>query len=164
MENWDKQVKCCARGYEKNRKSSFWLTIGRGCLKECIYCGGARSCYQILTGRTRPIVREIDGIIEDIARLTENGIKIIKFNHDPEMFGKQFSSSLLNSLKSLAADISVYWESSMLPSRTFIEEAKKVFVDLNVAISPESMQENVRKFAGRSFTNEQLFKTIDFLK
>lgn len=163
MENWDKQLKCCARGYEEKRKPSFWLTIGRGCLKECIYCGGARSCYQLLTGRANIGIREINNIVEDIARLIEFGVKIIKFNHDPEMFGRRFSFSLLNSLKGLASDLSVYWESTNLPSRDFIKETNKTFINLNVAISPESMQESVRKLVGRSFTNEQMLKTIRFL-
>jgi len=164
MENWDKQLKCCARGYEENRKPSFWLTIARGCLNECIYCGGARSCYQLLTGRERPIVRQASQIAEDIAGLAERGVKIVKLNHDPEMFGRHFWSSLLDSVKSTGADVSMYWESSRLPSKDFVKEATKTFVDLGVAISPESTSQDVRMLAGRSFTNEQMFRTIAFVE
>lgn len=163
MQNWDEQLKCCARAYDKGMRPSFWLTIARGCFNECIYCGGARSCYQLITGRDRPVVRSVKEIAGDIARLAEKGVKTVKLNHDPEMFGKRFWTSLLDSVKKLRVNMSMYWESYKLPSKGFIEKATKAFVDLNVAISPESASEEVRKLAGRMFTDKQIFKTIQFL-
>jgi len=164
MENWDRQLRCCTRAYDKGMKPSFWLTIARGCLSECIYCGGARSCYQLLTGRDKPVVRGVKEIAEDIGELAEKGVKIVKFNHDPEMFGKRFWSTLLDSVKNLGVDMSMYWESYRLPSKAFIEKATATFADLNVAISPESPSEDVRVLAGRFFTDKQMFDTIEFLE
>jgi len=164
MENWDQQLRCCARAYDRRMRPSFWLTIARGCINECIYCGGAHSCYQLLTGRDKPIVRGVNEVANDIGELAEKGVKTIKLNHDPEMFGKRFWSPLLDSVRNLGVDVSMYWESYRLPSKTFIEKATATFADLGVAISPESPSEDVRMLAGRVFTDKQMFDTIEFLE
>ncbi len=163
MEKWNEQLRCCTKAYDKGMKPSFWLTLARGCFNECIYCGGARSCYQLLTGRDRPVLRKVNDIADDIARLAEKGVKTVKFNHDPEMFSRKFWSSLLDSVEKRGVDVSMYWESHKLPSKSFIEKATRTFANLNVAVSPESVSEDVRKYAGRLFSNKQMFKTIEFL-
>jgi radical SAM superfamily enzyme YgiQ (UPF0313 family) len=164
MENWDKYLKSTTSGYVPAQRAGFWLNIARGCPFECIYCGGGLRSYKLLTGRNKPINKNAEKVAEEISQLADLGVRIIRFSHDPELFGEKFAISVLERIRAENVDVSAYWESFRLPSKNFIEEAVKTFRSCKVAISPESASEQVRMNAGRNFTNHQLIKTIESLE
>ncbi|MDD5038654.1 MAG: radical SAM protein [Dehalococcoidales bacterium] len=166
LQNWDQYLKFCGSDYDINHKSCFWLNIARGCPYECSFCGGSLSGYQLVTGRNYPVTREPKKVAEDIARLWEQGVRIVCLSHDLEVFGDEYTSSTLNWIKKKNCNISLYWESFRLPSSAFVEQAIKVFNSLEVSISLESASEEVRKKnkPNSFFTNKSLFRALDFLE
>ena len=46
------------------------LLSARGCAHDCAICGGSRSAYRRICGRTRPAFRSADKLAEDIRRIT----------------------------------------------------------------------------------------------
>ncbi len=164
LEHSSTYLKCLITGYQPSTRNSFYLNIARGCVYDCIFCGGSRSCYPLLTERIGPAHRSPEKVAQDIARLSEMGVEIVDLSHDPEIFGRNYTSSLLRSIKQRSVDIALYWESHRLPSKDFVEHASKTFNSLNVAISPESASEDVRMHAGRLFTNRQFFESLRVLE
>jgi radical SAM superfamily enzyme YgiQ (UPF0313 family) len=164
IERWEGYLKCAPHGYAPDIEATFWLNTGRGCPFNCIYCGGASKCYQMITGRSKPIKKDPEKIVSEISELTDFGVRVIRLSHDPELFGEKFSIRLLDLIKKEDIDVFAYWEPFRLPSKPFIEKAAKTFGLCNVGISPESASDSVRMNAGRMFTNDQLMKTIDLLE
>ncbi len=101
-----------------------------------------------------------------MAKLCEQGVKIICFSHDPETFGKEYYSSVMSWIKKMGCDVSLYWESFRLPSSDFIIKALNVFNSLEVSISLESASEEVREINKPMsyFTNKELMRALEFLE
>jgi len=160
LKNWKHYLRVSPGGYISNDTLSFWITIGRGCKYNCIYCGGSHCSYRLVTNRSEPIFRSPDKVVQDILRLEEVGIEKICFSHDIEMVNNKYALDLLQEIKKNRVDMQVYWEASQLPTRGFLEKIKQVFYEVEVAIYPLSPNENVRIKAGKMFTNNQFFNII----
>lgn len=161
LENWENYLKTCPEGCSSNNPPSFWLTIARGCIYNCIYCGGSCSSYKLITKRQQPIFRSPQIVVEDILKLQKLGVKRICFSHDPEIAGEKYWSKILHELEKNQINMQAYYESSQLPSKHFLQSMKRVFNEVEVAIYPLSPNEHVRIAAGKKFTNDQLFKTLN---
>jgi radical SAM superfamily enzyme YgiQ (UPF0313 family) len=161
MDDWKKYVRCDLEGYHSNAPTYFWLTIARGCLFDCIHCGGSRSSYGSLTGRYLPTFRSPKKIADDLRNLYDQGIFTVNFNSDPEMGGRKYCLELLSEVEKTGVDMSIYWESFRLPSKAFLEGTAKVFYSSRVAISAESPSEATRMRIGRPFSNDELFRAIE---
>jgi len=164
VEKWDKYLKVNAVGFNEQAPPTFWLPIGRGCPYDCIHCGGGREAYCLATGRDKPILRSPVRIAEDIEKLTEKGVRVVNFTHDPQIGGKGYYAELLQEVRRRKMDVSAYTEIFQLPSQGFVEEYGKTFTYPILAISPESASEEVRSFAGKLFSNDQLFSALDILE
>ena len=159
LENWENYLKIVPEGCNEDGSSLFWLTIARGCIYNCIYCGGSCSSYKLLTKREKPIFRDPKLVAEDIRRLHDLGVEKICFSHDPEIAGKNYWQKILYELAKDRVDMQAYLESSQLPSRDFLQRMKRAFNEVELAIYPLSPNEKVRMAAGKKFTNDQLFHT-----
>ncbi len=69
---------------------TFWLLNGRGCIYNCIHCGGGREAYKEFSGREKFSLRDPKNIVEDIQKLIEYGVRVINFSHDPLLGGKKY--------------------------------------------------------------------------
>jgi len=161
MEDWRKYTKVGPPGYLKELPSSFWLPIARGCTNDCVFCGGGRSSYQLFSKREKCIFRSPGRVADDVRILYDLGILTIRFTHDPEIGGRKYSLDVLSEIRKTGADVSIYWESFALPSRSVLEELSKVAFSSRIAVSPESPSDQVRMKSGRNFTNRELLRTID---
>ncbi|RLE85912.1 MAG: hypothetical protein DRJ67_08235 [Thermoprotei archaeon] len=113
-------------------------------------------------GREGLAVRDPGEVAEEVAQLRDLGVEIIRLSHDPQMLGEKWWRKFFGLVKAL--DLRVYWESHRLPSRGIIEEAKRTFSMIDLAISPETASDEVRFRAKRFFTNDMLLKALDILK
>jgi len=163
VERWDEYLKVNAMGYDERAPPTFWLPVARGCPYNCIHCGGSRASYYVVTGRDEPILRSPQKIGEDIERLSEKGIRVVSFSHDPQIAGKGYYSKLFEEVRKRRLDLSAYTEIFHLPSKEYVEEYTKTFTYSSVALSPESASEEVRNLVGKPFSNAQFFKALRML-
>ncbi|MEM3714411.1 MAG: hypothetical protein QXF82_05625, partial [Nitrososphaeria archaeon] len=49
LQNWKNYLKIGLEGYNDNNIPLFWVTIARGCIYNCIYCGGCYNSYKLIT-------------------------------------------------------------------------------------------------------------------
>jgi tRNA A37 methylthiotransferase MiaB len=140
-----------------------WLTIGRGCVFNCIYCGGGKHSHQQLAGRNGYVMRSPASVINDIARLKELGYDQASLSLDPATFGPEWWQSFFELLRRRSLTIGLYNEFFQLPSKEFIDEFAHS-ADLRhteVAISPLSGDEAVRKQNGKFYTNERFLRMLE---
>lgn len=143
-----------------------WLTIGRGCCFDCSYCGGSKESHAAIAGRNGIVPRSSDRVVDDLQRLQQMGIQQVSFNLDPAIMGKRFWTQLLAEMRRRGVKIGIYNEFFQLPSRdfmqAFVETADLAYSEL--AFSPLSGSERVRRLNGKRFTNDQLLDTLAQLR
>jgi radical SAM superfamily enzyme YgiQ (UPF0313 family) len=163
LENWEMYLRAGATGFQKRNPPTFWLPIARGCIYNCIHCGGGREAYKMWSGREKIVFRSPSKIVEDIERLREKGVRTICLSHDPEILGKKFISRFIHEIKKKELDVSIYYESFYLPSRSFLEEFSRKFEHVGIGLSPESGLEETRKRIGKGFSNNELLRSVEYM-
>ena len=143
-----------------------WLTIGRGCVFNCIYCGGGKHSHSELAGRNGYVMRSPEAVAEDIRRLRDAGYRQVALSLDPATFGPEWWQTLFRLLRQKAVKIGIYNEFFQLPSREFIAEfsATADMAHTEVAISPLSGDEEVRRQNGKFYANERFLRTLEDFK
>jgi radical SAM superfamily enzyme YgiQ (UPF0313 family) len=143
-----------------------WLTIGRGCVFNCIYCGGGKKSHQELAGRNGYVMRTPDKVVADIARLHELGYHQVALSLDPATFGPEWWRPFFAGLRAGDVQIGIYNEFFQSPAPEFLD-ALGGSADLRhteVAISPLSGDEEVRRKNGKFYTNERFLAMLGKLK
>jgi len=154
---------------EENRKRFhlgppvFPLTIGRGCLGNCTWCGGGVEAQRLVNGRRGVIFRAPERVVDTVAEAREWGYEMIHIAFDPGEEGARYYREFFPLLKKEGVRVKCYFESFSIPSADFLKEFHATFdTDGSViALSPESGDEGVR-YRNKSFaySNEELLEAI----
>jgi B12-binding domain/radical SAM domain protein len=141
------------------------IPIARGCLHNCVSCGGSAYSYRTYFGRERPAFRSPEKIAEDLRKLTNQGVQLVFLCQDPRMGGKEYWSRLLSKLQKEKLQLRQLTMELFHPANEeFMKELAKIEVPIVLTISPESGVDKVRGAHGRKYTNEGLFRTIGLCK
>ncbi|NOZ27612.1 MAG: radical SAM protein [Chloroflexi bacterium] len=143
-----------------------WLSIGRGCHFDCSYCGGGARVHKAIAGREQLVLRSVEGVVEDIQRLQRMGVDQVSFSLDPAILGEAYWTRLFSEIRNRGIRIGIYNEFFQLPSKEFIDELVQT-VDITrseLAFSPLSGSEPVRRLNGKFYTNRKLLRTLSLLK
>jgi len=143
--------------------NSHWgLPICRGCIFNCVTCGGSAYSYRTYLGIENPIFRSPEKIVEDMQRLTEQGIQWIGLYQDIRMGGNQYWRKLLTLLRECRIDIERLSIDLLWPAEEdYIRSLSNIGGLVTLQISPESGSYTVRKAHGRNYTNEDIIKTVE---
>jgi radical SAM superfamily enzyme YgiQ (UPF0313 family) len=161
LHNWEKYLKVTSFGYHPAVKPRYWLNICRGCLFDCIHCGGSHNSYEGVFFRSKICLRSPTKVAEDIRELIKQNIQLICLTHDPLIFGRKYYSKLLHEIRRIGIKTELYLESYRLPTSNYIKDLMKTFEALRFAISPESPSDKARIKMGRNFTNTQFYSSIN---
>lgn len=146
----------------------YWMIpLCRGCLFNCITCGGSRYTYYNMFYRDKPTFRSKEKIIEDLQKLAEQGIESVFLFMDVRMGGKKYWKPLLKTLASSDTGIkSITMELFIPGDEEFLSEIINLnkSIKVGLTISPESGNEEVRRFQGRQYTNNSLIKTAKYCR
>ncbi len=143
-----------------------WLTIGRGCVFNCIYCGGGKKSHEELAARNGYVMRDPVAVVDDVARLAATGYKQVSLSLDPATFPARWWRTFFTEMQHRSIRIGIYNEFFQLPSREFIRLLGET-ADLDhteVAISPLSGNEEVRKLNGKHYSNERFLQMLQNLQ
>jgi len=137
------------------------ISVCRGCLHNCVGCGGSAYSYRTYLGRNKPAFRSPEKIADDIRKLSEQGVQRVFLFQDPRMGGKEYWSRLLATLqKEKLRLLQLTMELFGPANEEYIRGLSKIGVPVVLTISPESCVGSVRKAHGRHYSNEELFRTI----
>jgi B12-binding domain/radical SAM domain protein len=141
------------------------IPISRGCAHNCVSCGGSAYSYRTYFGRKRPAFRSPEKIVEDLQKLSRQGIQLVFLCQDPRMGGREYWSRLLTTLQKERLHLRQLTMELFGPAdEEFIKELAKIDVPVVLTISPESGVDKVRGAHGRKYTNEGLFRTMELCK
>jgi radical SAM superfamily enzyme YgiQ (UPF0313 family) len=148
------------------RLRGHWLTTGRGCTFNCSYCGGCQEAHKQLAGRTTLVKRSPERVVDDIRRLADRGIHQVALSLDPAIFEPAWWQDFFRLLGEAQVRVGLYNEFFQLPPEGFVEAFAQVAdpAHSEVALSPLSGDEKVRKRNGKFFSNRRLLRTLRMLK
>ena len=150
----------------KPKLLSHWLTVGRGCVFDCIYCGGGKESHSELAGRNGYVMRSPEAVVEDVARLAREGFQQVNLSLDIATYPAKWWRAFFEQLRNDGIRIGIYNEFFQLPSNDFIDELCMTadLAHTEVAISPLSGDEEVRRSNGKFYTNERFLRMLETLK
>lgn len=147
--------------FSKDMPPHFSIPICRGCLYNCISCGGSSYSYRAYFNRERPSFRDPDKIVEDLEKLYEQGIKMVFLFQDPRMGGKRYYEQLIKRIRTAHIPfIHLSFELFEPATDNYIRYISKLGVPVTLTISPESGVDSVRMAHGRNYSNNELLRTI----
>jgi B12-binding domain/radical SAM domain protein len=138
------------------------LLSARGCLHDCAVCGGSRSAYRRICGRSRPAFRSPDKLAADVRRIASFSRAPIFMVHDPRMAGMQRTARFLSLLEELQLPNEMIFELYAPADDTFFEAVERSLPAWSLEITLESPDERLRRLNGKfPFTNEAVERTIE---
>ena len=138
------------------------LPVCRGCSYGCISCGGSAYSYKTYLGKKRPSFRSPDKIVEDLKKLSEQGIRLVFLFQDARMGGEGYSRELARRIREEKLQLTGLSMELFDPAgEDYMRELSRVDVPLTLTMSPESGVDSVRMAHRRNYTNEELFRTIE---
>ncbi len=144
---------------------SWSIPVCRGCLHNCVACGGSAYSYKTYLGRHRPAFRSPEKIAEDMRKLSEQGVELVFLFQDPRMGGREYWRRLLTTLQKEKLQLTQLTMELFGPANEeYIQEVSKIGVPLVLTMSSESCVDSVRRAHGRNYTNKALFRTIELCK
>ena len=132
----------------------------RGCVHNCTICGGSSAASREIAGRSEPAYRKPELMAEDIYIISQHiGGPIIVLG-DILQPGKDYARRLLTALGGLGIKNHMAFEFFLPPPRDILELIRDAVPNYNIQMSPESHDERVRRAFGRSYTNDELERSI----
>lgn len=151
--------------YPPGMLPSWVVPIARGCLHNCVSCGGSAYSYRTHLGRQRPAFRSPEKIVKDLRKLSKQGIQLVFLFQDPRMGGEAYWRKLLAALQNENIQLRQLTMELFGPAdEEFIYELSKIKIPVRLSISPESGVDTVRGAHGRKYNNAGIYKTIDLCK
>ena len=124
------------------------ICLGRGCLGNCIWCGGGYNAEKEVTGRTSLSYRSSKSVISEIKNMKEKyNINLFRFSFDPNPKDRSYLINLFNELANeFKGNINIIYNMDGLPCKNFLDTFKKACSkDSILVISPVCYSEKLRK-------------------
>lgn len=160
LEHHEAYLKCDIEGYRFfSPIRSLWIPIARGCMYNCIYCGGRADIQERVFGSALE-VRSPRAVNRDIVRLDLLAIHQVRFSHDVCMMAPEWVDELAGS-----QTLGLYNEFFQVPSNeAIVKLLNKFHIPLSrVAFTPLTGHEETRHRYGKHFSNDELMRAVALL-
>lgn len=132
----------------------------RGCIHNCVICGGSASAYQRICQRKAPAFRDPRLLARDLG-LISRYIKAPSITlGDILQRGVEHAEAFLDGIAEEKIANHLALEFFVPPPREFLEKVARSVPNFNFQISPESHDEEVRSAFGRKYDNDSLERFI----
>lgn len=132
----------------------------RGCRYNCVTCGGSRFACEQVFHRQGIAARSPEKISQELVRLSKTFNAPTMIIGDIMQNGRQCAYQILDEIKSIRFRNEFEFEFFTPPLADIIGRIQEATPRYNVAMSPESHDEGIRRAFGRPFSNKQLEKSI----
>ena len=132
----------------------------RGCVHNCVFCGGGRAGISDYCKRERPAFRPPKLLAHDIYTISRYINGPIFVVGELRQSGDAYAYEALEGLRGYAIKNPVVLELFKPADKTFFEAVARSISQVNFEFSPESHLETVRRFSGKLYSNEEIEATI----
>ena len=132
----------------------------RGCLHNCLTCGGSARAFREFYGRARPAYRAPEALAQDIRNIQRFSKGPIFVLGDIRQAGIDHAERFLKAIEGF--DGQLMFEFFGPSSRDFLQKLGQAVPNFVLEISPESHSEEVRHAFRRDYSNQELEDTIGY--
>lgn len=132
----------------------------RGCNHNCVICGGSNAAFRNYHHRDKVVFRSPEAIISNLKQIERFSRGPIFILGDLYQNGEEYANRILDLLKKARIKNQLIFELFAPVSREALRQISLAAPGFCLEISPESHDYEVRKKAGRNYTNEALEQTI----
>ena len=132
----------------------------RGCVQNCVICGGSQFSMKYYCNRTKPSFRNPELIVEDIrqiSRFTNGPIFVVGDLNQP---GADYADQIISGLKKIKLKNEMVFELFEPADEEFFDKLADAVPNFNFEFSPESHDPEVRKQSGKFYSNEAIEANI----
>jgi len=132
----------------------------RGCVHNCVFCGGGRAGIKDYCKRERPAFRPPQLLADDIytvSRYTNGPIFVVG---DLRQGGDDMAHEILERLRHYKISNPIVLELFKPADTHFFDAVARSVSHFNFEFSPESHLETVRRYSGKHYTNTEIEETI----
>ncbi|MFQ5712006.1 MAG: TIGR04190 family B12-binding domain/radical SAM domain protein [Candidatus Geothermarchaeales archaeon] len=137
------------------------LLTCKGCLYDCINCGGSRSTFRNVYMRGKPAFKSPDRLVEEMKIIEEFIRAPVFLIGDLRQGGERYAREILNLIGEEGVDNPIIIELFTAAPKDYIKRVADSCSTFTLQISPESHDEEIRRLQGRPYTNNGLEKTIE---
>jgi B12-binding domain/radical SAM domain protein len=138
------------------------ISIFRGCNMDCSGCGGSKNAFSIFGQRQAPAIRNPKKLVEEIAQIGKYIRSPVFILGDMTQGGREYVEEFFQAAKSLDRQAQMFFEFFEPPEKWFYDMASSTFSKVCYEISPDSHDEKIREKMGKTFTNEELVRSIEY--
>jgi len=132
----------------------------RGCVHDCVTCGGSASAFRAICARRKPAFRDPELLAEDIAAIAPYIRAPCIALGDPTQAGRAHVEAFIEALGAKRLRNHIALEFFAPPDRALLERIARAIPRYNIQMSPESHDEAVRRAFGRAYGNDRLERFI----
>lgn len=150
-----------------NPASGQGICLGRGCIGNCVWCGGGYITTKLMSGRNTISYRSVQSVINEIKMMKdEYNIEYFNFSFDPNPTDRSYLIDLFNEIaKEFNGNINTIYNLDGLPDKPFINAFKNAFSNKSkLLLSPVFHNEELRKkYKSFFYTNKQLENILQYM-
>lgn len=132
----------------------------RGCLHDCVSCGGSVSAFNRLCGRDRPAFRSPELLAKDIRAIAACTGAPVMVVGDLLQAGRDYAERFLRAMRRYRIENEIAIEFFHPPPAEFVRLVSDSLINFNVEISPESHDPRVRRAFGKNYGNAELEASV----
>lgn len=125
------------------------ILTSRGCIQDCVFCGGGRSAYRRICGRQRPAFRSADDLVDDLKSVSSFSRAPVMLLNDLRLGGAARARRFFRRMREDPAPNEVVYELFFPAGEAFFREAATASRKFSVQISLESHREETRRRVGK---------------
>ncbi len=137
------------------------VTLWRGCLNDCISCGGSRTGYRVVCNRQRPAYRKPEDLARDIQLISTYSRAPIFVLGDIRQGNGDYLDRFLHTMKRKQVKNYVAVEMFSPLTDNYLHRLSNVFPNLSLQISPESHDALVTRTFGRAIDHQHLETVLE---
>ena len=138
--------------------------IQRGCQYNCGFCGGSNFAYKNKYFPRSPLMRDPSRVVDEIEAVKDPISSPVFIAGDMNLAGEQYYLKFFSELKPRGIDLPLLTEYFVPPGKNYFETLSKNVPDFACEISPDSSLREIRERTGRSYSNEDLEKSLQLAK
>ena len=132
----------------------------RGCSENCVVCGGSAAAFRNFYNRERAVFRSPKSVAQDIKQIEHFSGGPIFILGDLRQPGEDYGYELLRLLQKNGGKNQIILEIFSPASRDFLRQMSLSCPNFCLEITPESHDPQVRKAAGKDYSNQDLEQTL----
>lgn len=137
------------------------LLTCKGCLYNCVTCGGSRYAYRCFFGRGEPAFKSPERLVEEMAVVADYFSSPIFLLGDLRQGGQRYVEGVLDGIRREGIDNTIILELFTPSSRGYLQKIAKRCNSYTLEISPESHDDKIRRMQGRPYTTREMERTIE---